>query len=366
MTKLKCLAPILAMRQSAICPLIVGAVLGASVATSVGATTPAFKNPPAAENPPLAKYAQANVGQSEGPGSSENAGAGSTVKTSVVEQDQPAAPKKFKAQIATYYYNLEGTRAANQNLYNFGNITIRADMLTLQYTASPKWTLMASGQWLETFVETQIFGLNFKDSTIGFGDTYLLAMRPLWMSQQFFVFTDFGVSLPTGDISKKNQSNKAVNYPYNMQLGSGTYDAMVAVSPVWMKPPYQVGSRLSTIVRTGENDNGYRLGNQYKLDAWAEYETTVGLAPRLVGYYKHRDRISGADKTLGRIPFLEFYHHTQINWDVSAALRFKKLFMKSFELAVEGGLPLFQESRNIDNVRVSTQYYGSLGLSGFF
>ena len=284
---------------------------------------------------------------------------------------QAPKPKenRFKGTISSYFYNFEGTQGA-RDVYEFADTTLRMELLTLQYQATPKWTWMVTGQRLENYVETNIRGFGyFEDTTKGFGDTILQAMYLAHARGALLLMADVGVSLPTGHISLKNQTPSLhhLNYPYNMQMGSGTYDAIVGVMPVWIQPRYQVGGRFSSTIRTGENGNGYRLGNLYRLDAWADYELGKGFAPRLVGYYKHKDPISGADRTLGRSALTEFYHHNQINWDVSAALRYKYAMGDSkLSVAAEVGAPIWQGMDNSDNVVVSTQYYGALSLNGVF
>lgn len=291
------------------------------------------------------------------------------MQTELTVQAPKPKENRFKANFSSYFYDFQGTKGA-RNVYEFADTTLRMEFLTLQYQATPKWTLMATGQRLENYVETTITGFGyFEDTTKGFGDAILQAMYVVHASGSFVLMADVGGSLPTGAISLKNQTPSLhnLNYPYNMQMGSGTYDAIFGVIPMWIMPPYQVGARLSSTIRTGENGNGYRLGNLYRLDAWTDYEIGKGFAPRLVGYYKHKDPINGADRTLGRSPLTEFYHHNQINWDVSAALRYKhSLGGPNLSLAAEAGIPLWQGMDNYDNVVVSTQYYGTLTMSGVF
>jgi hypothetical protein len=296
---------------------------------------------------------------------------GTTVKVGTTSAKAAAPkPKKFKGNITSYWYNFQGTQGARGGLYEFGNTTLRMELMTLQYQATPKLTLMGIGQRLENYVETNIPGFGFfKDTTKGFGDTILSAMYMPYASAHTLLFVDGGIGLPTGNISKKNRAAglERLDYPYNMQMGSGTYDPIVGVMPMYLNGKFQTGSRVSATIRTGQNKNGYRLGNLYRMDAWADYEVAKGLSPRLVGYYKHKEAIVGADRTLGRTPLTEFYHHRQINWDVSAALRYKYLFEGlGVELAGEFGVPLWQNMDNSDNVVVSTQYYGLLSATGTF
>jgi len=289
---------------------------------------------------------------------------GSSVATE--ESATPQAGAKWKASATSYYYSFEGTKAAQGNLYSFGATTMAMQLLTLQYQINPSWTVLVMGNHTQQYVETNMFGMTFRDKTVGFGDVLVDVVHPLYLGSSFLLFGDIGVSLPTGSISKKNASNPALNYAYNMQLGSGTFDAQAGLTGMHLNSLFQTGAHLSTYQRTGKNENGYRLGNLYKADAWFDVPVGWGFTPRVVGYYKVKSAIRGQDKTLGRTELTEYYHHDQRNWDVSAALKFEKAVFSRLTLVAEAGKPIYQDSLNSDQVVVSTNYYGTVGLSGTF
>jgi hypothetical protein len=295
---------------------------------------------------------------------SEATVAGTSVSTE--ESVAPAAKKKWKASVTSSYYSFGGTKAASNNLYSFGDTTLFMQLMSVQYQVSPDWTLLVLGTHMENYVETNMFGMTFRDKTVGFGDVLVDLIRPLYLGSSFMLFGDIGLSLPTGSIQKKNASNPALNYAYNMQPGSGTWDAQAGLTGLYLQPIFQAGAHLSTFQRSGRNENGYRLGALYKADAWLDVPVGWGLVPRVVGYYKHKNAIDGQDKTLGRTALTEFYHHDQRNWDVSAALKLEKTLMGGVTLLAEAGRPLYQDSLNSDGVVVSTNYYGSLAVSGVF
>lgn len=284
-----------------------------------------------------------------------------------------AAPPKWKASFDSYYYDFEGERPHENGFYEFGDTTLKMQMMSLSYQLNNSWTLMMLAQYYESFVVTKIGGASYEDSSRGVADTVFSAINTSIISPQFLVLTDVGVSLPTGSIDEKNPADPSgkTRYPYNMQLGSGTIDSVLGVTPLWIQPAYQVGGRLSAFVRTsGYNKNGYRLGNQYKADAWIDVPVGAsGFTPRIVGYYKHRDGIRGQEKSLSSAvnrPFLEYYYHDQINWDISAALQYKKTLTPTVSFKAEVGVPMAQECINYDDVAIYTQYYGQLGMSGSF
>ena len=203
---------------------------------------------------------------------------------------------------------------------------------------------------------------------MGWSDTLIDLVHPVLFSENLLLLGDIGLSLPTGSINKKNPASPVGgNYAYNMQLGSGTLDLEAGAVGIYMHRYFQLGSHLSTFQRLGgENRNGYKLGNLYKGEGWLDIPTRFRLTPRLVGYYKVKQAIKGMDPTLGRNIYTEFYHHDQQNWDVSAALKFERRLVGSATLVAEAGAPIAQGAKNSDQVVVSTNYYGTLGVSGTF
>jgi hypothetical protein len=287
--------------------------------------------------------------------------------------EAPSAPK-LKATLTSYYYEFEGTKADKHDLYSFSNSNLNMQLATVQYEFTPKLTMMVMASRLDNYVETNLFGNRYKDRTEGAGDTLVSAVSSYAPSASFLVVGDLGVSVPTGSINEKNKADPTgeSTLAYNMQLGSGTYDTVVGVTPMYFTPDYQLGGRLSATLRNGYNSEGYRLGNLYKGEFWADYPTSLGLTPRLTGYYKHKDSIVGEDKRLGRYKggvfkdLTEFYYHNQVNWEVSAALKYSKELTKAVAVTAEVGKPLLQDMSNYDDVVVGTEYYGNIGVTGQF
>ncbi len=287
------------------------------------------------------------------------------LQTAVKTEAPSSAPAKWKANVTSYYYNFQGTRASNEAEYEFADSTLQMQLFSLQYQASPSWTLMVLTQYLDNYVETKMFGTMYKDRTKGLGDTFVSAITPISASAESLWLVDIGFSLPTGNINQKNAANPKANYAYNMQDGSGTVDTVTGLTGMYFLGPVQSGGHLTGIFRNGRNANGYSLGSLYRLDAWLDYNTSFGVTPRLVGYYKHKDAINGVDDTLGENPWTRFYHSAQINWDLSAAVKYAKS-VGPVAIALEAGVPLAQDSYNYDHVVVSTEYFANLSVTGSF
>lgn len=302
---------------------------------------------------------------------SKDASAQSTAKAAQVA---PAAPK-FKVSLMSYYYDIQGKKAADSQAYDFDKLNSRIDLMNLTYTISPDWTFSVLAQHYEFYTET-IFP-KFKntvfeksnDRTEGLGDTYLTLITPITFKNSWLVIGDFGVSLPTGTIRNKSILPGLQDYDlaYNAQHGSGTYDALAGLTVMYMQPAFQFGSRLFADFRTGKNPNDYTLGNLYKLDTWFDYPVRYGFTPRMTGYYRHKEAIKGFDKFRGRIDDDNFYRNAQKDWNVSAALKYQFQFTNSaLSVGAEAGVPFAQGSQNVDNSDVTTNYYTSINMSGSF
>ncbi len=312
--------------------------------------------------------AQAAATQTEG---SFSQGMGS--KSSLSEGTQTLSTQisipKWKTNFTSYYYNFEGVKDQKNDLYGFGLTTLKMQMMSLQYQTESGWTLMGLAQYYETYVETKMYGITYKDSSRGLADTLLAASKPMVMNGPFMLIGDLGVSLPTGSIHEMNPNSTVagVHYPYNMQMGSGTVDSVWGLTSLYLEPSYQLGARASAVVRGDyKNDSGYHLGNLYRVDGWLDVPTRLGLTPRIVGYYKNKKGVVGADNTFGRNSFVEYYHHDQIDWNMSAALKYNYSYTPQLALTAEAGVPFYQGCQNYDNVVVYTRYYANLGFTGQF
>ena len=72
---------------------------------------------------------------------------------------------------------------------------------------------------------------------------------------------NLGLSLPTGSIDEKHTSGNTLGY--GMQLGSGTYEFHPAITYLAQTQSYSYGAQIGGVLRIGENDQDYTLGNKF-------------------------------------------------------------------------------------------------------
>jgi hypothetical protein len=281
---------------------------------------------------------------------------------------------KWSLQWSSFFLNYRGERPATSLLYDFGQISTFMNLLSINYQLNPRWSAQLLLQHFDTSFEA-FFPLappqwqKSKNRLLGVGDTSINANYLVQATATTLWTAHLGLSMPTGSIDMKNTlpGLTQINLGYNAQLGSGTNDLMVGGSGIFLQPSYSIGSRFLTTVHTGLNNNGYRLGNIYRLDSWLDYKLGAGFTSRLTGQYRHRDGLTGFDRTRGKTPADNFFFEDQINWDISTALQYKHLWpLWRLAIIAEFGVPLLQDNINADNSFVASVYYASVSLNTTF
>lgn len=164
-----------------------------------------------------------------------------------------------------------------------------------------------------------------------------------------------GLSLPTGDIDKRNDAGQKLGY--GMQLGSGTYDPIIGVTYTHHEADWSWGSQVNTVFRFGENDNDYRLGNEYGATAWIakNLHEKLSISFRLDG--KYTDEIHGADPDLNAM--MSPANRTDLKGgtrvDALVGVNFYQTgeTLQDHRLAAEFGVPVYQD---LNGPQLKTDY----------
>lgn len=108
-----------------------------------------------------------------------------------------------------------------------------------------------------------------------------------------------GVSVPTGSFLESDTTPMGQQrLPYDMQPGSGTWDFLGGATLRGRHAHSSWGLQGKVLLRTGENDLGYRLGNQIMASAWAARAFTHWLSGSLRLSGQQWDDIHGGDPAL--------------------------------------------------------------------
>lgn len=277
------------------------------------------------------------------------------------------AKSAYSAAYSSYYFDMYGVRGASSGLYGFRDLSVALQLLTLNYKPTANWTISVIGQHIENSAVVKLNdGKTYTNRTSGAGDTTVMVARPLAAQGEWLVLSDASLSIPTGSITIPNRNfPNIMNVPV-MLLGTGTFDTTFAVMPLWMHGNITVGSRLASTFRAGRNSRGYRMGDQHRLDTWAEYNVGEGFFPRVEAYYLHKESMNGSDPTLPRSPWTEFFHNRQTNYAVMAGLRFQRAITPSVNVLGQMSFPFWENAFNYDRVFIRTRYFAFLGVNGTF
>ncbi len=221
---------------------------------------------------------------------------------------------------------------------------------------------------------TGVNGFTMKSS--GIGDTMLMgkyrlfADDPLIPSRQASLF--LGLSLPTGSIDEKNNRHplamrRGEQLPYGMQLGSGTFDPTIGLLYQRSSSPWWWGVNTSITARLHDNKRDYRLGNEFRIDAYAMHQFRHNLLAQvqLNGHYQGRIRgqmdeftngasghaVQGTAASPAMTPLWNTQNYGGTNLFATLGLQWQPAPLHILDLNV--GVPLY---RNLNGPQLETDY----------
>ena len=157
-------------------------------------------------------------------------------------------------------------------------MSMNMHMLGVMYAPSDNITLMIMGNYFSNDMDLQMMNMStnmimpFSTSSSGFGDIKVSRLFRLFNKNKQAMHGRLGISFPTGSIDNKDVTPMSmgteVTLPYPMQIGSGTFDAELAITYLGQNKLISWGSQLNGIVRLGTNSNNYKLGNTFNFNNW--------------------------------------------------------------------------------------------------
>lgn len=216
-----------------------------------------------------------------------------------------------------------------------------AHMFGAMYGLSENITLMAMVPYLDkSAIMRTMSGTDVHVKSKGLGDVKLTAMTAPKKLKDIII--GLGVSLPTGSIDEKDPNK--LGYP--MQLGSGSVEVLPSIT--WQKSfdnDMFVGSKAAATIRLHDNQNDYRLGNEYMVDAWVGKKITPRTALSLHTDLLIKEDISGRDTDLnaGMMPGNnpDALGRTRVNLGVS--LNHKPKWAENMSVLAEYKMPIYED-----------------------
>ena len=170
-------------------------------------------------------------------------------------------------------------------------MTMDMHMFGAMHAISDQWTLMCMINYLDNEMTMQNGDMM---ETSGLGDLKIGGLYDLarWKDGRRSHLS-LGLSAPTGSIDEKSGANTV---GYGMQLGSGTWDFQPAITYLGQTENYSYGAQLGGVLRIGDNDQGYTLGNQVDATVWGARKITDALSASLKIDHTCQEEVDGSHK----------------------------------------------------------------------
>ena len=152
--------------------------------------------------------------------------------------------------------------------------------------------------------------------------------------------------------------------PYPMQLGSGTFDLLPGITYLGQYNDMSWGSQLSGVVRLGENDRDYTLGDVLDITAWGAYDWFNWISTSARLDWQFWGNIDGADPALNPAvvptgdPNLRGGNRLDLLFGLNFYASQGPRFTKGQRLAIEMGFPIYQA---LDGPQLETDFVLTAG-----
>lgn len=251
------------------------------------------------------------------------------------------------------------------------DMTMGMTMFDLMYAPSDSATLMAMLPYKDMSMNhVNREGVHYATYSSGFGDLSLMGNYTFLGNIHKGgnrLLLNAGISIPTGSINKTYNTPSRANAPleYPMQLGSGTYDVMPGITYLGNSPEWSWGAQAMATNRLGRrNSAGYRLGDEYHLNAWGYYRINDWVGPSLRLEYSEVGKIEGMDARQDPTINPAFDPNQQggkrLDLIVGLDVYAPQGRLKGNRITVEYDRPI---SQDLNGLQINTQYTYTVGWS---
>ncbi|MEN8376300.1 MAG: transporter [Gemmatimonadota bacterium] len=241
-------------------------------------------------------------------------------------------------------------------------------MLGAMFAPSDEVTLMAMLPVLDISMDhiTRAGG-EFTTESAGIGDVRAGAMVGLGEFGDQSVHGNVMFSFPTGSIDELDvlpiSMGNEVQLPYPMQVGSGTFDLLPGLTWLGQSGDLSWGAQGNAVIRLGENDNEYTMGNQYSGTVWGGGLLSRNFSAAVRGELRHTENIEGSDAALGTpatfVPTANPTLRGGTVLEVGPSLNFYVPRLSAFRIAAEALFPVY---RDLDGPQLERDWTIVVGL----
>ena len=263
--------------------------------------------------------------------------------------------------------NRDGTSAVSEADVLAGFMVAPLEMIMQMHMAgvmfapSDRVTLMAMLPYVVTEMDHRTrMGGAFTTKTQGIGDVKLTALVPVYAEEGHRLHVQAGMHFPTGGIDETGDTPMGTNVqlPYPMQLGSGTFDLRLGATLLGQTASWSYGAQGNVVLRLGDNDRDYSLGNRFGAEFWAAYllQERVSISGRLDAQVW--DHVDGADGVLNPMMVPTADPNRRGGKRVDGLVGANASVGKGHRLALEVGMPVYQ---SLDGPQLETDLLLTLG-----
>lgn len=247
-------------------------------------------------------------------------------------------------------------------------MTMNMHMFMVMYAPTDKLTLMAMSNVLSNTMTMLMVPMDdmggghlmpmqtitewssMQMESSGIGDSQIAITYKLDDYLLFDPLLTVSVNLPTGSIDQEDATGVL---PYDMQLGSGSYDFLLGYSMGNMWESWHVGADARYLWRSCDNEQGYNLGDRYSIEGFIQYHLPTRTTLRASVKHNTWDKIQGRDLRIDDNP--NYYGGMRSDmW-----LGIKQELPFDFYTDFQFGLPLHQK---LDEVQMQTDWQIQAGF----
>ncbi len=254
------------------------------------------------------------------------------------------------------------------------SMEMQMHMFGAMYSPVDRLTLMLMVPYVRTEMDHRTrMGTHFTTKSDSLGDIRFSGMIDLIKEDKRKVHLTLGISFPTGSITQQDQTpmsvGRNVRIPYPMQVGSGTYDFLPALTYSGNEDAWSWGAQARGEIRMNENHAGYRLGDEYALTGWLSRTFTHHVSGSLRLEWQHNLNIRGREESPSVnplvIPTADPDRRAVQRLDLLFGINFVLPWMKvdGLRLAIEAGLPIYQ---HLDGPGLETDVIATAGVQYAF
>lgn len=252
---------------------------------------------------------------------------------------------------------------------------MKMHMIGLMYAPSNKLTLIIMTNVIENEMDLQMRNMTtgmimpFSTKSSGLGDIKVKGLFKLFNKNSRTMHANIGVSIPTGSIDAKDDTpmsnGNVIVLPYPMQIGSGTLDADLGITYLGQSNMLSWGHQLNGLLRLGDNNKEYHLGNQYKLNNWLAVKTNnwLSLSARIEGVII--SKINGVNPELNPMMVTTADTNNSGGTFINSGFGFNTYVhsgaLKNLRFGFEIAFPIYQnfngiQLKNKETITLGTQY----------